>query len=104
MTTQPCPAWTVLLACCLGLALLPPPAAAQSGGGGFSAQLTPPAQLWGPLSPGQASVSTAAELLQALSQNVGEIILQSKRGDAHLCRFLCALCKLWASFLHAWLP
>ena len=104
MATQPWPAWTVLLAC-LGMALvLPPAAVAQSGGGGFSAQLTPPAQLWGPLSPGQASVSTAAELLQALSQNVGEIILQSKRGAAHLCRFLCALCNLWASFLHAWLP
>jgi hypothetical protein len=64
----------MILLACLGLPLLPP-AAAQSGGSaaGFS---QPPAQLWPPLSPGQATVSTAEQLLQALEQNVGEIILQ----------------------------
>ena len=80
----------MILIVCLGLALWPP-AAAQSGGSGFSAQ--PPVQLWGPLNPGQASVTTAAELLQALEQNVGEIILQSEWSQAHLGRFVCAPCN-----------
>lgn len=74
--------WKILLA--LGIVLLPA-AAAQGGGsgGGFNAQ--PPAQLWGPLSPGQATVRTGAELLQALEQNVGEIILQGERQARSVC-------------------
>lgn len=79
----------MILLACLGLALLPPLAAAQTGGGAPEfAQ--PPAQLWGPLNPGQASVSTAAELLQALEQNVGEIILQSERGVPTCAAVTCA--------------
>lgn len=78
----------MILLACLGMALLPPLAAAQPGGAPGFAQ--PPAQLWGPLNPGQASVSTAAELLQALEQNVGEIILLGERGVPTCAAATCA--------------
>lgn len=105
-------AWSSMIGAilaCLALATQPQAEAAQAGGGGGAAT-EPPQQLWGPLSPGQASVSTAAEFLQALEQNVGEIILQGDCGSTCRCRHapfhecwpgMLALTPGWGGLLHA---
>lgn len=80
-------ALAVLLAAAAGTAALPP-------NGGFSLD----GPFYGALCPGVASVTTATELLRALEDNTGEIILAGAvwgRGGAAakgtVCRLACPL-------------